>query len=28
VIRGFDFELDDEATIAPVLRDQSRDLFR
>lgn len=28
VIRGFEFELDDEATIAPVLRDQSRDLFR
>jgi coenzyme F420-0:L-glutamate ligase/coenzyme F420-1:gamma-L-glutamate ligase len=28
VIRGFDFEMDDAATIAPVLRDQSRDLFR
>ncbi len=28
VIRGFEFEPDDEATIAPVLRDQSRDLFR
>jgi coenzyme F420-0:L-glutamate ligase/coenzyme F420-1:gamma-L-glutamate ligase len=28
VIRGFDFEFDDTATIAPVLRDQSRDLFR
>jgi coenzyme F420-0:L-glutamate ligase/coenzyme F420-1:gamma-L-glutamate ligase len=28
VIRGFDFELDDTAEIAPVLRDQSRDLFR
>lgn len=28
VIRGFDFEIDDGATIAPVLRDQSRDLFR
>ena len=28
VIRGFEFELDDTATIAPVLRDQSRDLFR
>ena len=28
VIRGFDFEIDDTATIAPVLRDQSRDLFR
>jgi coenzyme F420-0:L-glutamate ligase/coenzyme F420-1:gamma-L-glutamate ligase len=28
VVRGFDFEVDDTATIAPVLRDQSRDLFR
>lgn len=28
VIRGFDFQMDDTATIAPVLRDQSRDLFR
>lgn len=28
VIRGFDFEFDDTAEIAPVLRDQSRDLFR
>jgi coenzyme F420-0:L-glutamate ligase/coenzyme F420-1:gamma-L-glutamate ligase len=28
VIRGFEFDLDDQATIAPVLRDQSRDLFR
>ncbi len=28
VVRGFEFELDDTATIAPVLRDQSRDLFR
>lgn len=28
VIRGFGFDLDDSATIAPVLRDQSRDLFR
>lgn len=28
VVRGFDFELDDTAVIAPVLRDQSRDLFR
>jgi coenzyme F420-0:L-glutamate ligase/coenzyme F420-1:gamma-L-glutamate ligase len=28
VIRGFPFEFDDEATIAPVLRDQTRDLFR
>ncbi|MDP2289677.1 MAG: coenzyme F420-0:L-glutamate ligase [Actinomycetota bacterium] len=28
VIRGYTWQLDDEATIAPVLRDQSRDLFR
>lgn len=28
VIRGFDWTPDDTATIAPVLRDQSRDLFR
>ncbi|MEP7202044.1 MAG: coenzyme F420-0:L-glutamate ligase [Ilumatobacteraceae bacterium] len=28
VIRGFQWEADDSATIAPVLRDQSRDLFR
>ena len=28
VVRGFEFALDDTATIAPVLRDQSRDLFR
>jgi coenzyme F420-0:L-glutamate ligase/coenzyme F420-1:gamma-L-glutamate ligase len=28
VIRGFDWEVDETATIAPVLRDQSRDLFR
>ncbi len=28
VIRGYAWQLDDEATIAPVLRDQSRDLFR
>ena len=28
VIRGYPWELDDTATIAPVLRDQSRDLFR
>ncbi len=28
VIRGFEFEPDDDATMAPVLRDQSRDLFR
>lgn len=28
VIRGYEWEVDDTATIAPVLRDQSRDLFR
>ena len=28
VIRGYAWEQDDTATIAPVLRDQSRDLFR
>jgi len=28
VIRGFDFEWDDDATMAPVLRDSERDLFR
>jgi coenzyme F420-0:L-glutamate ligase / coenzyme F420-1:gamma-L-glutamate ligase len=28
VIRGYPWEGDDSATIAPVLRDQSRDLFR
>jgi coenzyme F420-0:L-glutamate ligase / coenzyme F420-1:gamma-L-glutamate ligase len=28
VIRGYSWEVDDTATIAPVLRDQSRDLFR
>lgn len=28
VVRGFQFDLDDTAVIAPVLRDQSRDLFR
>ena len=28
VIRGYVWEVDDTATIAPVLRDQSRDLFR
>ena len=28
VIRGYDWDVDDSATIAPVLRDQSRDLFR
>lgn len=28
VIRGYDWVVDDTATIAPVLRDQSRDLFR
>ena len=28
VIRGYSWEVDDTSTIAPVLRDQSRDLFR
>ncbi len=28
VVRGYHWERDDTATIAPVLRDQSRDLFR
>ncbi|MCB0957114.1 MAG: coenzyme F420-0:L-glutamate ligase [Ilumatobacter sp.] len=28
IVRGFAWEADDTATIAPVLRDQSRDLFR
>ena len=28
LIRGYEWEPDDTATIAPVLRDQSRDLFR
>jgi coenzyme F420-0:L-glutamate ligase/coenzyme F420-1:gamma-L-glutamate ligase len=28
VVRGYDWVRDDTATIAPVLRDQSRDLFR
>jgi coenzyme F420-0:L-glutamate ligase / coenzyme F420-1:gamma-L-glutamate ligase len=28
VIRGYSWDVDDTATIAPVLRDQSRDLFR
>ena len=28
VVRGFDWQPDDTATIAPVLRDQARDLFR
>lgn len=28
VIRGYEWQVDDDATIAPVLRDQSRDLFR
>jgi len=28
VIRGYGWDVDDTATIAPVLRDQSRDLFR
>ncbi len=28
VIRGFEFDWDDDATMAPVLRDSERDLFR
>ena len=28
VIRGFAWEADESATIAPVLRDSERDLFR
>jgi coenzyme F420-0:L-glutamate ligase / coenzyme F420-1:gamma-L-glutamate ligase len=28
VVRGFDWEVDDDATMAPVIRDSSRDLFR
>ncbi|MEI6495845.1 MAG: coenzyme F420-0:L-glutamate ligase [Actinomycetota bacterium] len=28
VVRGYEYELDDTAVIAPVLRDQTRDLFR
>ncbi|MCB0968612.1 MAG: coenzyme F420-0:L-glutamate ligase [Ilumatobacter sp.] len=28
VVRGYEFEFDDEATMAPVIRDSSRDLFR
>ena len=28
VVRGHQFEIDDTAVIAPVLRDQTRDLFR
>ncbi len=28
VIRGFQYDIDDAAVIAPVLRDQTRDLFR
>jgi coenzyme F420-0:L-glutamate ligase/coenzyme F420-1:gamma-L-glutamate ligase len=28
VIRGYDWETDDDATMAPVLRDSERDLFR
>ena len=28
VVRGFDWETDDAATMAPVIRDSSRDLFR
>ncbi|MGA0313699.1 MAG: coenzyme F420-0:L-glutamate ligase, partial [Ilumatobacteraceae bacterium] len=28
VVRGFDYEVDDDATMAPVIRDSERDLFR
>jgi len=28
VVRGFEHEIDDEATMAPVIRDAERDLFR
>ena len=28
VVRGFDWEVDDDASMAPVIRDSSRDLFR
>jgi coenzyme F420-0:L-glutamate ligase/coenzyme F420-1:gamma-L-glutamate ligase len=28
LIRGYDWSTDDEATMAPVLRDSERDLFR
>jgi len=28
VIRGYEWDVDDTATLAPVLRDQTRDLFR
>lgn len=28
VVRGYDWEADDEASMAPVIRDSSRDLFR
>ncbi len=28
IVRGFDWDVDDEATMAPVIRDSGRDLFR
>jgi coenzyme F420-0:L-glutamate ligase/coenzyme F420-1:gamma-L-glutamate ligase len=28
VVRGFDYEVDENATMAPVIRDSERDLFR
>ncbi len=28
IVRGFDYERDDDATMAPVIRDAERDLFR
>jgi coenzyme F420-0:L-glutamate ligase/coenzyme F420-1:gamma-L-glutamate ligase len=28
VVRGFEYEVDDDATMAPVIRDSERDLFR
>jgi coenzyme F420-0:L-glutamate ligase / coenzyme F420-1:gamma-L-glutamate ligase len=28
IVRGFEYEADDDATMAPVIRDSSRDLFR
>jgi coenzyme F420-0:L-glutamate ligase/coenzyme F420-1:gamma-L-glutamate ligase len=28
IVRGFEYERDDDASMAPVIRDSSRDLFR
>jgi coenzyme F420-0:L-glutamate ligase/coenzyme F420-1:gamma-L-glutamate ligase len=28
VVRGFEYDVDDDATMAPVIRDSERDLFR